>query len=64
MLVRSPRDVYKRQLHDRLQQTAFLNKNLKIVLRDERSVEPQVEEFCYAGGIDVYKRQPRHEKES
>lgn len=38
-------------LHDRLQQTAFLNKNLKIVLRDERSVEPQVEEFCYAGGI-------------
>lgn len=38
-------------LHDRLQQTAFLNKNLKIILRDERSVEPQVEEFCYAGGI-------------
>ena len=38
-------------LHDRLQQTAFLNKNLKIVLRDERSVKPQVEEFCYAGGI-------------
>ncbi len=38
-------------LHDRLQQTAFLNKNLKIVLRDERSAEPEVEEFCYAGGI-------------
>ncbi len=38
-------------LHDRLQQTAFLNKNLKIVLRDERELAPRVEEFCYAGGI-------------
>ena len=38
-------------LHDRLQQTAFLNKNLKIVLTDEREAEPFVEEFCYAGGI-------------
>ena len=38
-------------LHDRLQQTAFLNKNLKITLTDEREVEPSVEEFCYAGGI-------------
>ena len=38
-------------LHDRLQQTAFLNKNLKIVLTDERETEPFVEEFCYAGGI-------------
>ncbi len=38
-------------LYDRLQQTAFLNKNLKIVLRDERVAEPRVEEFCYAGGI-------------
>lgn len=38
-------------LRDRLQQTAFLNKNLKIVLRDERELAPRVEEFCYAGGI-------------
>ena len=38
-------------LHDRLQQTAFLNKNLKITLTDEREIEPSVEEFCYAGGI-------------
>lgn len=38
-------------LHDRLQQTAFLNKNLKIVLTDERELTPHVEEFCYAGGI-------------
>ena len=38
-------------LHNRLQETAFLNKNLKIVLTDERSAEPVVEEFCYEGGI-------------
>ena len=43
-------------LHDRLQQTAFLNKNLKIVLTDEREVEPFVEEFCYAGGIIDFVR--------
>ena len=38
-------------LHDRLQQTAFLNKNLKIVLTDERELSAHAEEFCYAGGI-------------
>ncbi len=38
-------------LHDRLQETAFLNKNLKIVLVDERELEPRVVEFCYSGGI-------------
>ena len=38
-------------LHNRLQETAFLNKNLKIVLTDEREATPHVEEFCYEGGI-------------
>ena len=38
-------------LRDRLQETAFLNKNLKIVLTDERELAPRIEEFCYAGGI-------------
>lgn len=38
-------------LHNRLQETAFLNKNLKIVLTDERELAPRVEEFQYAGGI-------------
>ena len=38
-------------LHDHLQETAFLNKNLKIVLIDERELEPRRDEFCYAGGI-------------
>ncbi|WP_273446054.1 DNA topoisomerase (ATP-hydrolyzing) subunit B [Thermophilibacter provencensis] len=38
-------------LHDRLQEMAFLNRNLKITLTDERELTPRVEEFCYAGGI-------------
>ena len=38
-------------LHDHLQETAFLNKGLKIVLTDERELEPRTDEFCYAGGI-------------
>ena len=38
-------------LYNRLQETAFLNKNLKIVLTDERGSDPRCEEFCYEGGI-------------
>lgn len=38
-------------LHDRLQETGFLNKNLKIILTDERELTPRVDEFCYSGGI-------------
>ena len=38
-------------LHDHLQETAFLNKNLKITLVDERELTPRTDEFCYAGGI-------------
>ena len=38
-------------LRNRLQETAFLNKNLKIVLKDERELAPRVDEFCYEGGI-------------
>ncbi|WP_019240109.1 MULTISPECIES: DNA topoisomerase (ATP-hydrolyzing) subunit B [Enorma] len=38
-------------LRNRLQETAFLNKNLKIILRDERELTPRVDEFCYEGGI-------------
>ena len=38
-------------LHDRLQEMAFLNRDLKIVLTDEREMTPRVEEFCYSGGI-------------
>lgn len=38
-------------LHDHLQETAFLNKNLKITLTDEREETPKTVEFCYSGGI-------------
>lgn len=38
-------------LHDHLQETAFLNRNLKIILVDERELEPRTVEFCYSGGI-------------
>ncbi len=38
-------------LRNRLQETAFLNRNLKIVLKDERELTPRVDEFCYEGGI-------------
>lgn len=38
-------------LHDHLQETAFLNKNLKITLTDERELTPRTDEFCYSGGI-------------
>jgi len=35
----------------RMRETAFLNKDLRIVLVDERELEPRREEFRYAGGI-------------
>ena len=38
-------------LQKHFRQTAFLNKNLKIVYTDERGEEPRVEEFQYKGGI-------------
>jgi len=55
-------------LATRLRETAFLNKNLKIVLIDERELEPRREEFRYAGGIVDFvrylneKREPLHSK--
>jgi DNA gyrase subunit B len=38
-------------LQTHMRETAFLNKNLKISLTDERELEPRHEEFRYAGGI-------------
>ncbi len=49
-------------LHDHLQETAFLNKNLKITLVDERELEPRVVEFCYSGGIVDFVRFLNEEK--
>lgn len=38
-------------LQNRMRETAFLNKNLKITLTDMRLLEPKKDEFRYAGGI-------------
>lgn len=38
-------------LATRFRETAFLNKNLKITMTDERELEPRKEEFKYSGGI-------------
>ena len=50
-------------LHDHLQETAFLNKNLKIVLVDERELTPRTDEFCYAGGIIDFVKFLNNEKD-
>jgi DNA gyrase subunit B len=50
-------DIFETTVYDydtlatRFRETAFLNKNLKITLTDERELEPRREEFRYAGGI-------------
>ena len=42
-------------IKDRIQQLAFLNKGLKLVLSDERiEGEPRKHEFCYEGGLKQY----------
>ena len=47
--------VYKfKVLEERLRETAFLTKNLKIILRDVREEEPKEEIFHYEGGIKEF----------
>ena len=41
-------------LENRLREMAFLNKNLKITLTDERELEPRVSEFQFSGGISDF----------
>lgn len=41
-------------LKQRLREMAFLTKNLKIILRDNREEEPVVKEFHYEGGIKEF----------
>ncbi len=50
-------------LSRRLQETAFLNKNLAISLRDERSDEPRAVEYLYEGGISNFVRYINASKE-
>ncbi|MDP2400728.1 MAG: DNA topoisomerase (ATP-hydrolyzing) subunit B [Actinomycetota bacterium] len=51
-------------LATRFRETAFLNKNLKIVLTDERELEPRREEFRYAGGIVDFVKYLNEPKET
>ena len=41
-------------LRTRIRELAFLNRGLKIVLRDERDVDVKKDEFVYEGGISEY----------
>ncbi len=53
-------------LTQRLRELAFLNKGLRIVMKDERGEKPRESTFCYAGGISEFvqhlnaARQPLH----
>ncbi|MBS3956610.1 MAG: DNA topoisomerase (ATP-hydrolyzing) subunit B [Clostridiales bacterium] len=63
-------DVFETVDHDydtlstRFRETAFLNRNLKITLTDERELEPRVEEFRYAGGIVDFVKYLNENKEA
>ena len=50
-------------LASRMRETAFLNKNLKITLTDERELEPRREEYKYAGGINDFVKYLNEKKE-
>ena len=51
-------------LKQRLREMAFLTKNLKIVLRDDREEEEIVKEFHYEGGIKEYVEYLNKHKDS
>ncbi len=54
------REIFEETVYDfevlkqRLREMAFLTKNLKIILRDDRTESQTVKEFHYAGGIKEY----------
>ncbi len=57
-------DVDYDTLSTRMRETAFLNKNLKISLTDEREFEPRREDFRYAGGIVDFVKYLNESKET
>jgi DNA gyrase subunit B len=63
-------DVFETTVYDyetlatRFRETAFLNKNLRITLNDERELEPRREEFKYAGGIIDFVKYLNEKKET
>lgn len=51
-------------IRDRIRQMAFLNKGVRIIVKDDREEEPVVEEFCYEGGLKEYVTYLNRNKES
>ena len=41
-------------IHDRMRQTAFLNRGIRVTVKDDRGTEPVVKSFCYKGGIKEF----------
>ena len=52
----SNREFVWKTLEHRLRELAFLNSGVRILLTDERSAEPHVEELFYEGGIEAFVR--------
>ena len=53
---------------DRLRELAYLNRNLEIIIKDERLEEPRIDVFSYEGGLSDFVKyldannQPLHDK--
>ena len=64
------KDIFEETVYDyeilkqRLREMAFLTKNLKIILRDDREEEQVVREFHYEGGIKEYVQYLNHHKDA
>ncbi|MBS3816005.1 MAG: DNA topoisomerase (ATP-hydrolyzing) subunit B [Candidatus Thermoplasmatota archaeon] len=56
-------EFYYETLKDRMRELAFLNKGLKIILKDERGEEKEEEEYHYEGGIVEFAKYLNKDKE-
>ena len=55
--------IYEYQIiRDRLRQVAYLNRGIKITVKDDRGEKPVEESFCYQGGIKEYVQYINHNK--
>ena len=51
-------------IRDRIRQMAFLNKGVRIIVKDDRGEEPVEDDFCYEGGLKEYVTYLNRNKES
>lgn len=51
-------------IRDRIRQMAFLNKGVRIIVKDDRGEEPIEDDFCYEGGLKEYVTYLNRNKES